>query len=83
MSNSPFLNEDEVIVEFGELKIPIQDAALYKSGWRYVFKNDFRGKYKGRRSRNRRRKRKAQKISRLKYAQKGTEFFELTDKENK
>ena len=33
--DSRFLNEEEVIVEFGELIIPVQDAAIYKLGSTY------------------------------------------------
>ena len=33
---SPFLEEENVVVEFGQLQIPVQDAALYKSGATYM-----------------------------------------------
>jgi len=72
---SRFLNEENVVVEFGELIVPVQEASLYKIGQTY-FKMIQEENRKAGESEEDEVKEKARKLS-LEYSEKATEYYSL------
>ncbi len=70
---SRFLDEDNVIVEFGELQVPVQEASLYKIGQTY-FKMIQEENRKAGDSEEDEEIEKSKKLS-LEYANKATDFY--------
>ncbi len=73
---SPFLDEDKVTVEFGDIVIPVKEAALYKSGFTYVKLVEDQFVIIDSDEATDEEKEKAEKMV-LEYVQKAVEFFDL------
>ena len=78
---SRFINEDNVIVEYGLMTIPIKDATLYQSGNSY-FKMVEQENIKAQDARDDAEKEKSKRLA-LEYAKKSTDFFDQTQARTK
>jgi len=72
---SRFLTEDNVLVEFGNMEIPVQDASIYKIGQTY-FKMIQEENKKAEKAETDEEKEKARQLA-LEYAKKSTEYYDL------
>jgi len=73
---SRFLSEENVVVEFGNLVIPVQDASIYKIGQTY-FKMVQEENRKSREAESDEEREKSRLLA-LEYAEKSTEYYEMT-----
>lgn len=73
---SRFLDEENVVVEFSQLQIPVQEASIYKAGGTY-FKMVQDENRKAEEADADEDKEKARKLA-IEYANKSTEYYELT-----
>ena len=78
---SRFLEEEEVIVEFANLTIPIQDASIYKMGSTYMKMIEIENE-NAENAETDELKEKSKRLI-LEYAQKATEYFDLTQEQTK
>ena len=78
---SPFLTEENVLAEFEDLQVPLQDAAIYKTGSTY-FKMLQDENRKAEEAEDDIAKEKAKKMA-IEYALKSTEYFDLTQERTK
>ena len=73
---SRFLEEEKVIVEFGTLQIPVQDASIYKIGQTYFKMIQEENRKASEEDATDEEKEKSRKLA-LEYADKSTEYYDL------